>query len=379
MFAPGAAQAMREFHSDNSNLETFIVSIFVLGFAFGPLLVAPLSEIYGRRPVYILSNLLFCIFTMACALSTSLGMLLAFRFLAGCAGSTPVTLGGATIGDAFPKDKRGAAMALWGMGPLLGPIIGPIIGGYLSQAKGWRWVFWLQLIVSGATLVLGLLLLKESYSVVILERKSERMRKETGNQDLVSALHDGLTRKDHFTHAILRPMRMLLLSPIVMLLSIYTAFLFGYLYLFVTTFPRVFTGQYHFSVNSSGLAYIGLGVGCFFGLIMAGKGSDVVYKKLESKNGAEGKPEFRLPLLVISAPLVAIAFFWYGWSAEAKVHWIVPIIGTAFFGMGMMPGFVSRNPPVYYLRTRTNSFPDKYKYVPSPQFWSSLSICHRRK
>ncbi|KIN09066.1 hypothetical protein OIDMADRAFT_37964 [Oidiodendron maius Zn] len=343
MFAPGAPQAMREFHSDNSNLETFVVSIFVLGFAFGPLLVAPLSEIYGRRPIYVLSNLLFCIFTMACALSKSLGMLIAFRFLAGCAGSTPVTLGGATIGDTFPKDKRGAAMALWGMGPLLGPIIGPIIGGYLSQAKGWRWVFWLQLIASGATFVLGLLLLKESYSVVILEGKAELMRKETGNQDLVSALHHGLTRKSHFTHAIVRPTKMLLLSPIVMLLSIYTAFLFGYLYLFITTFPRVFTGKYHFSVNSSGLAYIGLGVGCFFGLIMAGKGSDVVYKKLEEKNGGEGKSEFRLPLLVISAPLVAIAFFWYGWSVEAKVHWIIPILGSALFGMGMMPGFICIN------------------------------------
>ena len=347
MFAPGASQAMREFHSDSSNLETFVVSIFVLGFAFGPLLVAPLSEIYGRRPIYVLSNLLFCIFTMVCALSKSLGMLIAFRFLAGCAGSTPVTLGGATIGDTFPKDKRGAAMALWGMGPLLGPIIGPIIGGYLSQANGWRWVFWLQLIVSGATFVLGLLLLKESYSVVILEGKAERMRKKTGNQYLVSALHHGLTRKGHFTHAIVRPTKMLLLSPIVMLLSIYTAFLFGYLYLFITTFPRVFTGQYHFSVNYSGLAYIGLGVGCFFGLILAGKGSDVVYKKLERKNGGEGKSEFRLPLLVISAPLVAIAFFWYGWSVEAEVHWIIPILGSGLFGMGMMPGFVSPHPPIY--------------------------------
>lgn len=116
---------MDEFHSSNLNLETFVVSIFVLGFAFGPLLVAPLSEIYGRRPVYLISNLLFCIMTVACALSNSLGMLIAFRFLAGCAGSTPITLGGASIGDTFSADRRGAAMAIWGMGPLLGPIIGP--------------------------------------------------------------------------------------------------------------------------------------------------------------------------------------------------------------------------------------------------------------
>ena len=138
MFAPGVPQAMLEFHSTNANLETFVVSIFVLGFAIGPLVVGPLAEIYGRKPVYIGSIFLFGIFTVACGLSTSLGMLLAFRFLAGCAGTTPITLGGATIGDAFPPDKRGGAMALWGLGPLLGPILGPVIGGYLAQAKGWR-------------------------------------------------------------------------------------------------------------------------------------------------------------------------------------------------------------------------------------------------
>lgn len=348
MFAPGAGEAMLEFHSNNSNLETFVISIFVLGFAFGPLVVAPLAEIYGRRPVYIFSNLLFLIFTVACALSNSLGMLIAFRFLAGCAGSAPITLGGATIGDAFPADKRGAAMALWGMGPLLGPIIGPIAGGYLAQAKSWRWLFWLQAILSGATLLLGTVFLKETYAVVILERKAAGLRKQSGDSSLVSVLHDGLSKKDHFARAIVRPLKMLMFSPIVLLLSIYVAFLFGYLYLFVTTFPRVFIQQYHFSTSSTGLTYIGLGVGCFFGLALAGKGSDVVYKKLEAKNKGEGKPEFRLPMLGISAPLVAISFFCYGWSAQAQVHWIVPIIGTVFFGLGMMPGFVSSLHPCVF-------------------------------
>jgi len=368
-------QAMLEFHSDNSNLQTFVVSVFVLGFAFGPLVVAPLSEIYGRRPIYIFSNLFFCIFTIACAVSNSLGMLIAFRFLAGCAGSTPITLGGATIGDAFLKDRRGGAMAVWGMGPLLGPVLGPMIGGYLSEAKGWRWIFWLQCILSGTTFLLGLILLKETYPVVILKSKAEKLRKETGNQYLVSALHDRSSKVDYFKRAIVRPMKMLILSPIVFLLSVYTAFLFGYLYLFVTTFPRVFIEQYHFSTGSTGLTYLGLGVGCFFGLAIAGKGSDAVYKRLESKNGGEGKPEFRLPLLVVSAPLVTISFFWYGWSAEAKAHWIVPILGTVLFGMGMVPGFVSLAPvQCEQLFNIESAF---YQYVSRPRIWDTLGIRNR--
>lgn len=346
MFAPATALAMSEFHSPSAILSTLIISIFVLGFAIGPLFVAPMSEIYGRRPAYVVSMFLFLIFTIACAVSDSLAMLIVFRFLAGCAGSTPITLGGATIGDVFPVDNRGGAMALWGMGPLLGPVLGPIVGGYLAAAEGWRWIFWLQVIISGVLFLLGLAFLKETYAVVILEQKAISLRKETGNEELRSVLHDGLTPKRRIRNAIARPGKMLFTQSIVLILSVYITFLFGYLYLFVTTFPRVFIQQYGFNTGSTGLTYLGLGVGMFLGIVIAGKSSDLLYKFLVKKNGGKEEPEYRLPPLVVSAPLVAVAFFWYGWSAEAKVHWIVPILGTVVFGMGMMPGFVS-SPTLY--------------------------------
>jgi multidrug resistance protein len=341
MFAPRVEQVMEEFQFSNADLATLVVSIYVLGFAIGPLVIAPLSEINGRRLVYLISNFLFLIFTIACALSSSLGMLFAFRFLAGCAGSTPVTLGGATIGDMFPKEKRGRAMAVWGMGPILGPVLGPVIGGFLAQAKGWRWTFWLQAVVSGTTLLLGTVFLRETYAVAILEHKTQRLIRETGDQDLVSALRDGTPGKEHFKRAIIRPIKMLLFSPIVLLLSLYMALIFGYLYLFLTTFPTVFQEQYGFSTGVTGLSYLGVGTGSFFGLIIAGKTSDPLYARLKAKNHDVGQPEFRLPPLIFTCPFIAIAFFWYGWSAEAKTHWIVPIIGTALFGMGMIPTFVS--------------------------------------
>jgi multidrug resistance protein len=102
---------------------------------------------YGRLPLYHTTNVLYIIFTIACAVSTNLGMLIAFRFLAGMMGSTPLTIGGGTMADMFPVEQRGAAMAIWSLGPLLGPVIGPVAGGYLSAAKGWRWVFWVITIV----------------------------------------------------------------------------------------------------------------------------------------------------------------------------------------------------------------------------------------
>jgi multidrug resistance protein len=343
MFAPSVPLVMSEFKVSNSNLEIWVISVYVLGFAVGPLFVAPMSEIYGRRPVYLISNVLFTIFTIACAVSTNMGMLIAFRFLAGCAGSTPITLGGATIGDMFSTENRGAAMAAMGIGPLLGPSIGPAIGGYLAEARGWRWIFRFQVIISGTTFILGVVGLRETYAVYILEKKTRNLIRETGDLELKSALHDGTATGEHFTSAIIRPGKMLVMSPIILFLSVYVALLFGYLYLFITTFPRVFPEQYGFTTGQTGLTYLGLGVGCFLGLAIMGKTSDALLRRLTARNHGATKPEFRLPPLFVTSPMIAVAFFTYGWASEEKVHWIVPIIGTVIFGAGLMPTIVSLN------------------------------------
>lgn len=144
MFAPGVPQLMEEFKSTNVLLASFVVSVYVLGFAFGPLFLAPLSEIYGRLPIYHICNVGFLAFTIACALATNLNMLIAFRFLEGVFGSAPLTNGGGTIADLFVQEKRGRAMSTFAMGPIVGPISKPSL--YLTQSKanlnsrscGWR-------------------------------------------------------------------------------------------------------------------------------------------------------------------------------------------------------------------------------------------------
>ena len=138
MFAPGVEDVLTEFHSTSSTLGSMVVSVYVLGYCVGPLIVAPLSEMYGRVPLYHVSNVLFIIFTIACAVSSSLPMLIVFRFFAGTVGSTPLSIGGGTFGDMFRVEERGAAIAIWSMGPLLGPVVGPIAGGFLAEAAGWR-------------------------------------------------------------------------------------------------------------------------------------------------------------------------------------------------------------------------------------------------
>jgi len=108
---------MKEFNSHNELLEGFVVSVYVLGFAFGPLVIAPLSEMWGRLKLYHSCSFLFLVCTIICAVSTSMNMLIVFRFLAGSVGAAPLALGGGTIADLIPREQRATAMAIWVLGP----------------------------------------------------------------------------------------------------------------------------------------------------------------------------------------------------------------------------------------------------------------------
>ncbi|KAJ5314042.1 uncharacterized protein N7443_000926 [Penicillium atrosanguineum] len=340
MFAPGVGQLVTDFDITSTELASFVVSVYLLGYCFGPLLIAPVSEIYGRRIVYNVCNVLYVIWTIACAVAPEIGSLTVFRFFAGCAGSCPLTIGAGSIADMFVQEKRGSAMAAWAIGPLIGPVIGPVAGGYLAQAKGWRWTFWILAMASGAVAISSFLTVRESYAPTLLARKTKKLQKETGNMKLRSVLDTGRTPRDLFLFSIVRPTKMLFLSPIVFLLSLYVAVIYGYLYLLFTTISDVFETQYGFSQGSVGLSYLGIGIGSLIGLVVLGATSDRILKHLSEKNGVK-KPEYRLPAMIPGSFFVPVALFMYGWTAYYKTHWIVPIIGTSFLGVGMLIAFMT--------------------------------------
>ncbi|KAL9009958.1 MAG: hypothetical protein Q9173_005063 [Seirophora scorigena] len=335
MFAPAIPQVSSEFHSTSQALSAFAVSVYILGFGIGPLVLSPSSELWGRNIVFNVTNLLFVAFTVACALSTSLPMLTGFRFLAGCAGSAALTIGGGTIADVMPPEKRGKAMAVYVMGPVLGPSLGPVAGGFLAQAVGWRWIFWLLTIVAGLMTIMTFLFLRETYAPKLLRDKARKMQKETGQEAYKSMLEIDLPAWVLFLRAITRPSKMLLFSPIVLGLSCYMALVYSYIYLLFTTFPLVFEAQYGFSTGTIGLAYLGMGIGMVAAAVVVGYTNDRQVAKMAAKSG-ERKPEYRLPIMMLGSPLIATGLFWYGWSAEAKTHWIVPVIGTVPIGAGLL-------------------------------------------
>jgi MFS family permease len=293
-------------------------------------------------------------FTIACAKAPSFSALVGFRFLAGLFGSVPMTNGGGTIADMILQEKRGMAMSVFSIGPLLGPIVGPVAGGYLSEALGWRWVFWLLSIISGTVTVLFALFARETYAPVLLKRKAAKLRKETGNNLLRSKLDPGLGSSDFFKRSIIRPCKMLMFSPICVIASVYVGIAYAYLYLMFGSITPLFMQIYGFGPGEAGLSFLGLGVGSMVGVLWFSIMSDKYIKKKaeQERIAAEGegriaegmKPEYRLPPLKIGAFLLPAGLFLYGWTADYGVHWIAPIIGTTVVGVAQLLIFMASAP-----------------------------------
>lgn len=190
-------------------------------------------------------------------------------------------------------------------------------------------------------MLLSFIFLRETYAYAILDRKTKKLRKKTGNTALRSSLDTGRSTKEILTSAIVRPSKMLIFSPIVFLLSLYMFILYGYLYLIFTAMPSLFQHEYGFTTGQVGLSYLGIGTGSALGLLVSGAVSDRMVENLRKKNGGMFKPEYRLPLMVIAGIAAPVGLFWFGWTAQTQQHWILPIIGTSFLGFGMTLAFVS--------------------------------------
>ena len=343
MIAPALSKVKIDLKMTSDLEAQLALSTFVLAFAIGPLFLGPLSELFGRRIVLQLSNLFYFVFNLAGGFSQNAGQIIAFRFLSGLGGSAPLGIGGGVLGDIWLPQERGKAMALYSLMPLLGPAIGPIAGGFIAQYTTWRWVFWSTCIAAMLIQFLGFFYLKETYAAEILKRKKKQMIKITGNKDLRTEF-DTPNKKfsTHLKTAMERPFRLLFTQPIVQVLAAYIGYVYGVLYLVLSSFPMLWESPVNSPIlpgygepsGIAGLNYISLGVGFYLGTQIAAKSADKIYKSLKAKNGGVGRSEFRVPLMFPGAAMVPIGLLIYGWSAQYHTHWIVPNIGTAIFAAG---------------------------------------------
>ncbi|KAG6831201.1 hypothetical protein H0H87_005917 [Tephrocybe sp. NHM501043] len=310
MMAPGLEDVAQKYHITSTTIGALTLSIYLLSFALGPLILAPVSEMFGRTWVLHIGNLFSLAFTLGCAFAPTTGALIGFRFLAGFSGSAPIACGGGSIGDLFSERDRASAMAVYSLGPLIGPVVGPIAGGFIAQTIGVKWVFIVISILSGVSAAIGIPLLKETYGPVIRLKRA----KATGDPEALNRVYRiANVREKSFSFLwenLSRPIVMLCRSFICFILSLYMAFLYGIYYLMFATFAQFFRITYGFGPGIGGLAYIGLGLGFLFATLFGAKTADQVYKYLADKNGGKGKPEMRIPALFFGSFFVPIGLLY---------------------------------------------------------------------
>ncbi|KAI9732784.1 MAG: hypothetical protein M1834_003722 [Cirrosporium novae-zelandiae] len=306
---------------------TLGLSLFVMGLGIGPLFLSPLSEVNAPGSYR--------------GLDPDPTMLVA-RFLDGVSGSAFLSVAGGTIGDLFRKDELNLPMMIYSGSPFLGPEIGPIIAGFINTFIDWRWTFYVQLIWAGTMLCSIILFVPETYHPVLLRRRAQKRRLETGD-DRWRAPIEELKRSVLYTvyQSCYRPFMLLLLEPMCLNLCLLSALVLGIVYLFFGAFALIFENNHGFNLWQVGLAFLGMSVGMLLGMCTNPiwvKNYDRLCKRHEETTGEVGgsEPEFRLPPAIAGAICVPIGLLWFGWTTYASVHWIVPIIGSTFFGAGVL-------------------------------------------
>jgi MFS family permease len=236
-----------------------LVTVWELGEACGPLLIAPLSEIYGRYATFNVANIIFIFGIGLAALSSTTGLLVFSRFLTGFAVASNV-LNPAIIGDIFSSESRGSGMSLIMLAPLVGGAVGPAVSGLIAETLGWRKILWMSAALAILCEILFFTLLRETYKVTILKRRAARLRKETRDESLkcpydtnegAAELYWSMLRK-----SIKRPVVVMLDSSVLQIMSFYGGLVFSFYYILATTLPGILMEIYCFSPAQTGLSFM---------------------------------------------------------------------------------------------------------------------------
>jgi MFS family permease len=217
-----------------------------------------------------------------------------------------------------------------------------VLGGFITKSPGWRFDFWIVLAASSVVTILIQVLTKETSHKALIHRNTVLLKKELGRADLKSCYDDshGQTTSQILRTGLIRPLKMLVLSPIVFLLSLYIAFVFGVVYLLYTTIPTVFEETYGFDVDLTGLVYLALGLGNILGWLVCTFLSDRTVVRLAQANDGRFEPEMRLTISIGFGIFLPVTLFWYGWSAANGVHWASTLFSLVPYGFGIMGLFL---------------------------------------
>ncbi|OJJ56743.1 hypothetical protein ASPSYDRAFT_80515 [Aspergillus sydowii CBS 593.65] len=335
IISPAHSQFMEEF-GVGSTVAILPLSLYVLALGLGPVVGGPLSETVGRYPVYLGTVVLGSLFTLGVGFSHSFAGVCVLRFLAGFCFAPSLAIAGGTINETFKPVRRALPSTIFILTPFLGPGLGPVVGSFIVNRKGWRWTQW-TMIFFGAFTVLISLFTKETFHPAI----KHRIAREVGRP--LSTSPPLATKLRLFvTIALFRPVQMLLSEPIVALICLYVACEFATLFSFFAAFPLVFQGVYGFGIESSGLVFLSIVVGCLLGALTVLICDILLYRPRAAKvPGGHIPPEYRLFPAMVGSIGLPVGLFWFGWTSRANIHWASPVVAIMVFAWGNLCVFVS--------------------------------------
>ncbi|KAJ8583933.1 MFS general substrate transporter [Rhizopogon salebrosus TDB-379] len=342
-FAMGSHSMIRDLNCTDFQ-ENLAYCLYSLGFAIVPLFTSAFSEEVGRKPIYLVTAFLGSMCFVLAALSSNIQTVMVARFLSGACASTGATLVGGTIADIWEPHERGFPMAVFSFVNMVTNGLGSIISGWLELDPNlqWRWIQWIQAIVNGAYFLVGLLVMEETRSHIILRRIVKKLRKET-RDDRYHVRGD--ETRENFSAMIktscTRPIMFVLTEPIVTSICIWVFFMAGVLFVQIGSVSGVFRDIYGFNIGQSGLVFITVIVGSVLGLC-ANFYQDALYRKYVSQRG----PEARLFIACLVALLLPTSMFIYAWTADPRIFWMWPVVGLTIF---MFCSFVSYQVVFIYL------------------------------
>ncbi|OJD35748.1 mfs general substrate transporter [Diplodia corticola] len=330
-------------------VESLATGLYLIGFGAGALFAGPFSETLGRNPVYIVTMTLYMVFIMASGLAPNIGAQLAFRFLAGLFGSTPLTCAGGSLSDLWNPMERVFAFPVFANAAFTGPVLGPVMGGFIAQssAVSWRWVEWTTLIMSGLVLGAVVLFQPETYPPVLLRWKAQHLRRITGDERYVAEVElMGATFGERIKRALYRPFLLTLSEPIIILVALYLTVIYIVLFTFLDGYDFIFGEVYGVSQGITGLCFLGIAVGLFGASALV----PIIYKWAKrdlKKIQEEGRgdrlpPEFRLWFSMLGGSFaIPISLFWLGWTSYPSISIWSPLAATVLFGYGILCVFIS--------------------------------------
>lgn len=304
---------------------------------------APMSEMVGRRPIYGVTLLIAVVFVIPCAVSKNIGTLIVCRMIDGIAFSAPMTLVGGTLADLWKNEERGVPMAAFSAAPFLGPAIGPLAGGFLADNCGWRWLYWLQLILSFVAWVLITFTVPETYAPILLKKRAAKLRKAENDPKFTTETElDPRPLGQKLRVFLFRPFQLLFLEPIVLFIAIYMSVLYGLLYMFFVAYPIVYQSGKGWSASMTGLMFIPMAIG----VLMSAACAPFVnkhYLKISEQCGGKPPAEKRLIPMMWSCWLIPIGLFIFAWTSYSNIHWFGPCIAGWPVGFGFIFLYNSAN------------------------------------